>query len=265
VSPADVLDDCWVDVDGLRVHARAATANAPADRPTLVLVHGVAVSSRNMVPAAEAFAGHLPVHSPDLPGHGRSDHAPRPLRTEELAESLLGWLDASGLDRVCLLGNSFGCQVAAEVAARHPERVDRLVLQGPTTDPQARTYPRQIVRWVRNGRLEGSTQSEVTMKDWRDAGIRVLLRTFRHCLRHRIEDVLPRITAPTLVVRGEHDPIVPQRWAEEATALLPDGRLRVLPGASHTITNTRPDELRELALPFLLGGEPGPTTADPMR
>lgn len=238
------------------MHARRAVDHAPPGRPPLVLVHGVAVSSRNMAPTAEAFAPHLPVHSPDLPGHGRSDNADHVLSTQELADALAAWMRANSLTSAHLLGNSFGCQVAAELAARHPELVDRLVLQGPTTDPHGRSYPSQIVRWIRNGRLEGATQSEVTMKDWRDAGLKVLLITFRNCVRHHIEYVLPKISAPTLVVRGERDPIVSQRWAEEATALLRNGRLRVMPDASHTITNTRPDDLVDLALPFLLVGEP---------
>lgn len=252
------LEGRWVDAGPYHMHAKRSVP-APDDvGPRLVLVHGVAVSSRNMVPTAEAFAPHLPVFSPDLPGHGRSDDADHVLATAELADALVAWMDASGLDTASLLGNSFGCQIAAEVAARHPQRVERLVLQGPTTDPRARSYPRQLVRWIANGRLERSTQSEVTMRDWRDAGLKVLVGTFRHCVNHRIEDVLPRIEAPTLVVRGQHDPIVPQRWAEEATALLADGRLVVMPGASHTITNLRPDDLRGIALPFLRGGEPGP-------
>lgn len=250
------LESTWTAVGGVRLHARQAVEMAPSDRPPLVLVHGVAVSSRNMAPSAVAFAPHVPVHAPDLPGHGRSDDADHVLATEELADVLAEWMRATGISPANLLGNSFGCQVAAEAAARHPELVARLVLQGPTTDPRARSYPRQVVRWVRNGRLEGATQSEVTMKDWRDAGLGVLLLTFRHCVRHRIEDVLPDIAAPTLVVRGERDPIVPQRWAEEATSLLRDGRLAVMPRASHTITSTRPDDLVDLALPFLLGGEP---------
>lgn len=250
------LESVWTDVDGLRLHARRALDLSPPGRPPLVLVHGVAVSSRNMAPSARAFAPHVPVHSPDLPNHGRSDDTDHVLDTAELAESLMAWMRAMALPSANLLGNSFGCQIAAEAAVRHPDRVERLVLQGPTTDPHARSYLRQIGRWLRNGRLEGSTQSEVTLKDWRDAGPGVLVKTFGHCVRHRIEDVLPRITCPTLVIRGELDPIVPQGWAEEATSLLRDGRLVVMPGASHTITNTRPEQLVELAVPFLLGGEP---------
>lgn len=259
---ATAAESTWTDVDGLAVHARQALHAAPAGRPPLVLVHGVAVSSRNMAPSAEAFAPHVPVHSPDLPGHGRSDHAGHVLNASELADALAGWMQASGLGSANLLGNSFGCQIAAEVAVRHAERVERLVLQGPTTDPHARSHARQILRWLRNGRLERSTQAEVTLRDWRDAGPAVLLGTFRHCVRHRIEDLLPKVACPTLVVRGERDPIVPQGWAQEATSLLRDGRLVVIPGASHTITNTRPEQLAALAVPFLLGGEPAPPTLE---
>jgi 2-hydroxy-6-oxonona-2,4-dienedioate hydrolase len=255
--PTVELTDHWVTVDGRRIHARVATDAAPPGRPPLVLVHGVAVSSRNMAASAEAFAPHVPVWSPDAPGHGLSDDADHVLDAGELADALIAWMRAAEVEGASLLGNSFGCQVAAEVAARRPDLVDRLVLQGPTTDPQARSYLRQIVRWIRNGRLEGATQSDVTRKEWSDAGIKVLLGTFAACVRHRIEDVLPRVEVPTLVLRGEDDPIVPQRWAEEAAGLLPDGRLVVVPGVSHTITSTRPDRMVEVALPFLLGSEPG--------
>ena len=62
---------------------------------------------------------------------------------------------AIGLPRAALLGNSFGCQIAVECAVAHPERVSHLILQGPTTDPSARTLVRQLWRWVRNSRFDG--------------------------------------------------------------------------------------------------------------
>jgi pimeloyl-ACP methyl ester carboxylesterase len=51
------------------------------------------------------------------------------------------WLEAADLPSVAVLGNSFGCQVAVELAVRHPDRVAGLVLVGPTMDPSARTAP----------------------------------------------------------------------------------------------------------------------------
>lgn len=244
------LEDMWLTVDGLRLHALASTA-AGEHRPAVVLVHGVAVSSRNMRPTAEAFATRCRVFSPDLPGHGRSDSPRRVLGVSALADALAGWITAAGLDRPVLLGNSFGCQIIAEVAARHPRRLRATVLQGPTTDPAARGWLRQLWRWFVNGSREGATQPSVAMHDWRDAGLRRLVGTARHSIRDRIEEKLPHVTVPSVVVRGERDPIVSQRWAETVAALLPESELVVMPEATHTITTTRPEQLVELVLPFI--------------
>lgn len=248
------LASMWTTVDGLRVHARFCTDAAPAGRPPVVLVHGAAVSSLHMAPTAEALAGAFPVYVPDLPGHGRSDDPEEVQDAAGLAASLARWLEAVGLERVHLLGNSFGCQIIAELAVARPELVDRALLQGPTTDPQGHGL-RQLWRWGINFWREGSTQPRVTFKQWAQAGRRVFPSTLYSMDRHRIEEVLPRIQAPTLVVRGSRDPIIPSRWAEEAARLLPHGRLRVIPGETHTIVVSAPEKLAELAVPFLLGDD----------
>jgi len=160
-----------------------------------------------------------------------------------------------GLVRVALLGNSFGCQIIADLGARHPELISRAVLQGPTMDQRARTAPRQILRWALNSPFEPTgawtSLGSVVRQDYRDASIRRVLATFRHALGDRIESKLPRLQAPTLVVRGARDPIVPQRWAEEAARLLPRARLVVVPGAAHTMCFTSLDELARTVRPFL--------------
>jgi pimeloyl-ACP methyl ester carboxylesterase len=74
--------------------------------------------------------------------------------------------------------------------------------------------------------------------------------TLRHALRDRMEEKLPQVQAPALVIRGEHDPIVPQRWAEEVAALLPHGRLAVVRGAAHVVNYSRPDEVARLVTQF---------------
>src|SRR5436190_22416974 len=91
----------------------------------------------------------------------------------------------------------------------------------------------------------------VVRQDYRDAGVGRVIATFRHAVRDRIEDKLPRLDVPALVVRGTRDPIVPQRWAHEAARLLPQGRLVVVPGGAHTMTFTSPDALAAVVLDFL--------------
>jgi 2-hydroxy-6-oxonona-2,4-dienedioate hydrolase len=234
----------WTVVGGLRMFARVC-ADADATFPPIVLVHGVAVSSRNMAPTAEELAHEFRVYAPDLPGHGNSDHPPRPLDTGELAEALNAWRNAAGLPPSLFVGNSFGCQVIAELAARHPEAASGAVLQGPTIDAFARSRLRQFGRWVLNATREASTQQAVLFKDWRQAGIRTMVAGGRHMFEHRIEDVLPDVRTPTLVVRGSRDPIVSQEWAERVNELLPSGRLAVIRGATHTIPFKYARELAE--------------------
>jgi 2-hydroxy-6-oxonona-2,4-dienedioate hydrolase len=236
------------DVDGLRLHARVAD---DADGPDIVLVHGISVSSRYMVPVAHELAAWARVYAVDLPGFGQSDKPPRALDVPELAHALRRWLDAARLERPAFLANSFGCQVVVELAAGNPERASHLILVGPTIDRHARTPADQIARWALTALRDPFPLHLIVLRDTAASGIRRTWRTFRHALRDGVERKLPSIETPTLVVRGERDPLAPERWCEEVAALLPQGRLAVVPGAAHALNWSRPRELDGLVREFL--------------
>jgi len=89
--------------------------------------------------------------------------------------------------------------------------------------------------------------------DYLAAGFFRATRTFRYAPEDCVEDRLPEMGIPTPVVRGSHDPIAPQRWAEAATRLLPAGRLVLLPGAAHTADYGSPSECARVVRAFLDG------------
>jgi 2-hydroxy-6-oxonona-2,4-dienedioate hydrolase len=248
------LESRWTLVDGQRLHARVSVYPVPAGSPPVVLVHGLLVSSRYMLPTAVRLAPYYRVYALDLPGFGKSVKPTRVLNVPELADSLAAWMAAAGLDRAVLLGNSFGCQIVVDFAVRYPQRVERAVLAGPTVDPKRRTAHQQAAHWLRNVPLEPVSLGAVLLRDLLDAGPRRVLCTFRHMLEDRIEEKLPHVQVPTLVVRGARDTTVPQRWAEEATRLLPRGRLIVIPGAPHTVNYNAPLELVRVVRPFIQDG-----------
>ena len=250
-QPTGNLESRWANVGGVEMHALASVDPVPADRPPVVLVHGLVVSSRYMVPTALRLAPRFRVYAPDLPGFGRSAKPEHVLDVPELAGALASWMQAIGLGRAALLGNSFGCQIIAEFALRHPQRMERAVLVGPTVDPKNRSLLAQFGRWLLDATREPLSLGPILVLDCLDAGLRRALRTLGYALRDRIEEKLPRVQVPTLVVRGARDPIVPQRWAEEATRLLPRGRLVVIPGAAHAVNYNSPLELVMVAGPFL--------------
>jgi pimeloyl-ACP methyl ester carboxylesterase len=235
----------WTAAAGTRVHARVGGAGSP-----IVLVHGLGVSSRYMVPLAVHLARIRRVYALDLPGFGLTPGPPGALDIPALAEALAAWMTAAGLHRAVLLGNSMGCQIAVDAAARHPELATHLVLVGPTTDPGARTVLGQLARTARNSVHERPSLSLVAARDYADCGLRRAAATFRHALRDPVERKLPLVHAPTLVVRGTVDPIVSQRWAQTVAATVPHGRLALVPGP-HTLNYTQPLALARVVHAYL--------------
>ncbi|MBD0421352.1 alpha/beta hydrolase [Streptomyces sp. TRM S81-3] len=235
-------------------------------RPPVVCVHGAGVSSREFRPFIEVLGRRHDAWTVDLPGFGASAGPGHPLGVRALADALVEWLAAVGLDDVVLLGGSFGCQVAVDAAVRHPGRIAGMVLVGPTVDPAARGFVRQMLRWIRNAPHESVSMAALNLADYRDAGGRRVLGAFTESLRDRIEDKLPHVLMPTLVVRGAQDRMVPQEWAEEVTRLLPAGRLAVVEDSGHMVPYRQAHALAGLVVDFLAhecaaagaGGRAGP-------
>jgi 2-hydroxy-6-oxonona-2,4-dienedioate hydrolase len=211
----------------------------------VVLVHGFGISGRYMLPLAQSLAPWCSVFVPELPGSGRSQKPPTPLGIGVLAEALGSCLDILELERPALVANSMGCQVVTELTVRRPERVGPLVLIGPTIDPEQRRARHQLLGGVRELGREPLSLLTHPAQDG-VMGIRALLATARSALADRIEDRLPLIEQPTLVLRGSKDAFVTAAWAERVVALLPRSRLVVVPGEPHAVHYTRPDLVGEL-------------------
>jgi len=238
----------WSDLDGLRMFARVWDRPGA---PELVLVHGLAISSRYFVPLAEELAGFASVLASDLPGFGRSAKPGRTLDVRELARALETWLDANALERPVLVANSLGCQVAVELAARAPRRAAGLVLIGPALEPGLRSRRRWLARWLATALVERPPLHLVVALDALRAGPLRSWRTFEHALRDPIDGELLGVRAPTLVLRGERDPVAPQAWCERLASLLPDGRLVVVAGAGHALNWSRPRDAARAIRAFL--------------
>jgi 2-hydroxy-6-oxonona-2,4-dienedioate hydrolase len=245
------LGSRWAEVGGLRMHARAATGAATAGALPLVLVHGLVVSSRYMLPLAERLAECADVYAPDLPGFGKSDHPQRPLDIAQLADALASWMRATGIARAALVGNSMGCQVIADMALRYPALVARAVLIGPTTDRRGRNVLEQLRRLIAVMPREAPGLLGVQIRDTWSAGLRQALAAARYAIEDRIEAKLPALTMPVLVVSGEYDRLAPPRWAAELAGLLPHGQLHILAGCGHALNYSAPDQLLQIVAPFL--------------
>lgn len=241
-----------VTVDGVRWHFLEGGARGA---PPVVLVHGLSISSAYMAPTGERLAETFRVLAPDLPGFGKSDKPARVLGIDESADALAAWMDAVALPRASFLGNSLGCQVIAALAVRHPGRVERLVLLGPSADPDADevTLARRLVL---DGLREKPSLLLLHARDDLRAGLRRVWRTARAALQDDIYRWAAAVRQPTLILRGQRDPVFPAHVARRLARRMPHAVARTIPGAPHAANYSAPDEVVEACGAFLRGEDP---------
>lgn len=234
------LESRWTLVNGQRLHSRRSKA---AEGIPFVLIHGLIISSLYMIPLAECIAREHEVYALDLPGFGRSDRPPAVLAIPQLADSINAWMSAEGVHRCHLVANSLGCEIAAHLAVKAPARVATLTLIGPTLDPERHAPFIQTLRLLQDALREPLRLWMNWLFDFGRAGLRRAIGTTREMFRDHIEDQLPKISASTVVMRGETDPTVPQSAALTMTRLLPRAELVVIDGEPHCVHYTDPERV----------------------
>ena len=237
--------------DGMTPDAMTPDAMTPDAMTPVVLVHGLVISSRYMVPLAERLARALPTFAPDMPGFGRSNGPREALDIPALAAALAAWLRARGMTGAVLVGNSLGCQVITELAATEPSLARALVLAGPTFDPGRRSTPALMARLALDATRERLSLIPAQAADLARAGIGRGWRTYRHALAHRIETTLPGLRMPVLVVRGTRDPLVSHRWTDAIARGLARGSLVEIAGAPHAVNYSAPAPFARIILDFV--------------
>lgn len=221
-----------------RMHAVVAGEGRPG--PAIVLVHGLGVSSRYMLPLLRELSTAYEVHAIDLPGFGRSLDPPRHPDLRQLADAVGRWVEAAGLQAPVLLGNSLGCQHVVEAAAAGCE-TSGLVLVGPTVDRAARSWPGQVDRFIHNIPREPLTSllPAVVPAYLRSGPVR-MLRLFREALGDHLEQRLPSVSTPVLLVRGAEDPVSSRPWCESLAGRAPRGRSVEIASAAHAVHFSHP-------------------------
>lgn len=264
-------------VDGVRIFVQSAGCGEP-----LLLIHGWLFSHRSWRAVLPALSEQFAVYAPDLPGHGESERpASYPYSLEALVRTLAGLLDSLKLPRVSVIGHSLGGSLALLLAARHGQRVGRLVLVSPQIYPAplpvplrlallpmfgervfkrltSRRHLRELLR--QNIYLDPALPTEEQLQIiWerlnRPGGRRAALLVLRSLVDHRdaLVQAVPRVSCPVLLVRGDRDGLLPEADAERLCAELEQAELVRMAGAAHAAHEERPDAFSEAVLAFLRG------------
>ena len=249
----------FVDATGLRLHVR--DSGPPAGKPgapTVILLHGFGSSLHTWEPWAQALAGELRVVRFDQPGAGLTGADPTGDYSDERGmQVLLALMDRLGIARASLVGHSMGGRLAFRFAAAHPGRVNKLVLvapdgfaspgfeydKAPEVPAVARlmryALPKVLLRMsLEPAYADTRLMTEEIVTRYHDMmlapGVRgaLLARMAQMTLREPTA-VLKTINAPTLLVWGDKDAMIPVANAQDYLRALPDARLVTLPGVGH--------------------------------
>jgi pimeloyl-ACP methyl ester carboxylesterase len=211
----------------------------------VLLVHGIGVSSRYFGPLERDLSRQVRVVAPDLPGFGRSRMPDEPpLTVSEHADVLAALVEELGLDRPVVVGHSMGAQFVTELAIRRPDLVGALVLVGPVVDPAAPSVPRQGARLAVDFAREPPRAALLQVREWLRTGVRWYLATARHMADYRLQERLPLVTVPVVVVRGARDPVAPSAFVHALAAAAADGSVEEIAGGAHMVQWSRPDAVR---------------------
>jgi pimeloyl-ACP methyl ester carboxylesterase len=244
------------DVGAYRVH----WVEAGAGDECVVLLHGLSGSSRWWQRNIPAFAATRRVLVPDVIGFGRSRAPGRLPDVPALAGVLAEWIETAAGGAVHLVGHTLGGPLALRIAATRPERVRRLVLVDAVGIPRTHT-PRDLLRLAWEAappRRWGDPRFlPVIWTDAMVAGPFNVLRGLYHILRDDVRPVLGSIRAPTLVIWGARDGLVPLAQGRALREGIPGARLLVIPRACHNPMVDTPAEFDAAVLRFLDGEEVG--------
>lgn len=257
------------------------------DAPPLLLIMGLALSSRAWHTLPELLQNEFRVIVLDNSGTGRSTPPRRFYRTRDMADDAAAVLDALKLDSAFVFGISMGGMIAQELAVRHPRRVRALVL-GCTFAGHLRSTkpsPRIALELLRvvfgsrrklgahAARLLVSPEYLAADRDGFDrwvatieqAPVGVAVRQMGAIVLHESRKRLRDLRVPTLVITGDADRLVPPRNSHTLAKLIPGARLLVLPGAGHVFPVERPAEtvraLREFFIEVDRGEAPGASSS----
>jgi pimeloyl-ACP methyl ester carboxylesterase len=273
-----------VEIDGLRVRCLAAGTGCA---PPALLLHGGGFDAAEFSyrHAIEPLSCLRPVVAFDWPGYGGSDKPDLQYDLAYYACFLERLMDSLRIERAALVGVSMGGGAALSFALCSPERVEKLILVGSYGLGKDIPYgrfgyflvhaplaadmfyellrrSRRLLRWglrriVHDPRVVSDELVEEARRLlYQPASCRAF-RSFRRSevgwrgLNTDLSDRLSELAAPTLLIHGEHDRVVPVEWAQRAHERLPDSQLRVLQDCGHWPSRECPDEFNRVVARFL--------------
>jgi len=265
--------DDYVNVDGIKLFV---VDRGPRDAPCVVMLHGFGSSLQTFDAWAEGLSSHYRVIRLDLPGFGMTGADPTGDYSDARTTKLLaGLLDKLHVAKASFIGNSMGGRFAWEFAANEPDRVEKLILispdgfastgfeygKAPAVPLMLRALPYTMPKSMLKQTLvpayaEPTRLSDATVTRYYDfmraPGVRqaVIDRTAQTVLQDPVP-LLRKIKAPTLLLWGEKDAMIPIANSADYLSAIPNAKLVKLPDLGHVPQEEQPGPTLDIVSKFL--------------
>lgn len=255
-------------VNGLNMYYEIHGAGEP-----VVVLHGAFMSIDSMGMIVQPLAETRQVIAVELQGHGRTNDVDRPLTYEQMADDVAALMAELDVDKADLFGYSMGANTALQVAVRHPEIVDKLVIVSGNYALEG-IYP-ELLEFMKVMSAEMFAGTPMETEYARLApdpdGFAALVEKVARLdveMQSWPTAQIQAITAPTLIIMGDSDSVQPEHGVSlfrlrgggvnGDLAGLPNAQLAVLPGTTHISVLMRTDWLIPMTVEFLDGTTPAP-------
>ncbi len=258
--------------------------------PPLLFLHGIAGTSRTWRDVIPRLTDRFTVIAPDLMGHGESEKPTGDYSLGAFASGIRDLLEVISIDRVTVVGQSFGGGVAMQLAYQHPEQCERLILV------DSGGLGREVSWMLRFMTLPGTEYVMPVLfpwfvRDWGDSLFRMIndhgirlgrlaemwsayaslaesenRRAFARTIRSVIDPGGQTVSAidrlylatsmPTLIIWGDRDDIIPVSHAYAAHQAMPGSRLKIIEGVGHFPQIEAPEQFVDALLDFIESTEP---------
>lgn len=256
----------YANVNGVKLYYNIYGNGEP-----VILIHGVAITSRVWDYQKEELSKNFKMIVYDLRGSGKSQKTPEVIHTAGLlGEDLKGLVAHLGLDRVNIVGLSMGAAVAMKFAIENPEKVSKLILSGAFADLVGplnfiRKYFGGLIGKALMTRFFGGLATKLMLPSSSREELLYYhkniisidedeVRKYRQILgSYSITPALGRIASPTLIMYGEHEPLL-HKYGKIIKDNIKDSKMIVVPGVGHGWNGEEPGLFSNIVTEFIRKG-----------
>ncbi|MEM7034448.1 MAG: alpha/beta fold hydrolase, partial [Chloroflexota bacterium] len=271
-------EDLYINVNSVRTRYWVM-----GDGPPVILVHGILRFAEEWMLNLATLAQNYRVYVPDLIGHGKTDKPEIDYRFDQLTGFLNDFMETMGIERATLVGHSMGGGICLGHTLLHPEKVDKLILvssAGFGRDVHAAlrlatipllakvlSKPRRLIisqafrqilydHSLITDELVDFAYEMFYLPGAREAVLKLIqtnltLGGLRRELLDEVDEALPTLEAPTLLIWGRQDPVIPSRHSYKAIEWIKNAQLRILDECAHFPMWEHPEVFNALVQEFI--------------